>query len=120
MLCPLCQAVCTPEDNYCHRCGAPLKVRPLPVRRIEGLPARRPSLAPVMVRGLAYVALGALGHWALGAAARSLLRWAVRPLLSQGRPLPSPGARRLPTPRRTEYWWETIVVWRRLEQVEED
>jgi len=121
MICHLCQAVCTPEDNYCHRCGVPLKVRPLPVRQGAGPPAQhRPALGPLMARGLTYLALGALGHWALGAVTRSLLRGALRPLVGSRRPLPPAPSRRLPAPRRVEYWRETIIVWRRVESGEGD
>lgn len=122
MLCPLCQAICTPEDNYCYRCGAPVKVRPLPVRARAGLPSRPQAspLARLVAKGIAYLALGALGHWAAAILVRSLARWALRSITTPRSLLPARHHPKLPPAHRAHWYQEIIVVWRRLEHIEGD
>jgi len=118
MLCSFCQAICTPEDNYCYRCGAPVNVRPLPVRARGSLPSRpqAPSLAPLVAKGIAYLALGVLGHWAAATLARSLARWALRSMTTRRPSLPARNHLSLPPAHHTPWHQEIIVIWRRSEQ----
>jgi hypothetical protein len=118
MLCPQCQAVCTPDDNYCHRCGHYLRLYRLPVRAPQRPLAPLGRVAPALLRGGAYLALGALGQWALRQGLRLLLSRALAPggrraLPAQGRgqlPAPSPG----PREEAFLYTYRQTVVVRRL------
>ncbi|HXG42374.1 MAG TPA: zinc ribbon domain-containing protein [Dehalococcoidia bacterium] len=118
MLCPHCRAVCTPEDNYCHRCGQYLRVVRLPVRPAErGLSPLR-AVAPALVRSGTYLLLGVAGQWALRQLLRLALSRAAGP--RRERRLPADGRGRLPapTPTREEAtlftYRETTIVRRTL------
>ncbi len=119
MLCPQCKAVCTPEDNYCHRCGHYLRLYRLPVRPQERSLAPLGRVAPALARGGLYLALGVAGQWALRQVVRALLSRALAP--RGGRSLPAAPQERLPAPARPRQdeallfaYRETVIVRRVL------
>jgi len=120
MMCPRCEAICTPEDNYCYRCGVPLKARPLPaVHPSSSITPMRQAMAPVLARGMAYVLLGILGHWAARKAADAMARWALRALMGPRAPLPTTRGRAMAPSPKVRPHDHTIVLWRWFFEMEE-
>ncbi|MCS7275787.1 MAG: hypothetical protein NZ695_02030 [Dehalococcoidia bacterium] len=118
MLCPCCRAVCTPDDNYCHRCGQYLRVVRLPVPPAERGLAPLRAVAPALLRSGTYLLMGMAGQWAL----RQLLRLLLSRALGGRRQRQLPVGRRglLPAPSKAGEeailfaYRETTVVRRSL------
>jgi hypothetical protein len=93
--CPGCDSPHDPEDNYCRRCGAALRVTRVPMVRGEQsyAPVAWRETMPVVARGAAVVAAGTL--------AEAILRRLIGRVL-RGRSRPSGGRTRLPARRETE------------------
>lgn len=104
-----CGATYDAGDNYCRRCGLPLRADVPSVR--EQFPATvwQPPVPPAMLKAAGVLAAGTLAEYMM----RRLVRRALAPVraLVPGRPQPALRAGGPPTP--TDVFQETVIV-RRL------
>jgi hypothetical protein len=116
MICRACELRLDPEDNYCRKCGAAVRVIEMPavaersevVRVGPSAPALIVSAARPIATGAAAVAAGALVKFAMRRAVRGLVGGAAKSV-----PASRSLARReepVPAPRTVEV---TEVIWYR-------
>jgi hypothetical protein len=105
MRCRACAILLDPDDNYCRKCGAPVRVldpapagERTPVVRVgPTAPALIAGAAAPLATGAAAVAAGALVRFALRRALRGLVAGGTRPARDPRRE--RRGAERAPTIR---------------------
>lgn len=108
LLCP-CGAAYDPGDNYCRRCGLPLRADVPSVRAQLATTVWQPPVPPAVLKAAGVLAAGTLAEFMV----RRLVRRALAPVraLVPGRPRPALRAAGPPTP--ADVFHETVIV-RRL------
>jgi hypothetical protein len=84
-VCPDCDSVVDPDDNFCRRCGAAVAAARLPAVRPEMAATIWQPRVPRVVKGAAVMAMGTVGQY--------LVRRAITNVLTGGRPRPSRAVR---------------------------
>lgn len=100
MRCGVCELALGPEDNYCRRCGAAVRVADDAAIQTTQPPALVRSVAAPLASGVALVA------------AASLLRWGLR-LAVRGMVAPRPRSQRAPKRSTEEPSGAVELLWYR-------